>query len=166
MTEKDAKRIEDKLYRDAHRDEINARRRAWYAVPENREKLRESQRASYQKNRTKILKKQKEYIQSNKDAVAEYHHKYYLVHKERNNENAKRWYREHREHALELKREYYRKNKCKILKEQKRHSEAKIGEGVAKIKNCAAMYREAADAIRTKLINEAAHKGTKNEFFI
>ena len=30
MTEKDARRIEDKLYRDAHRDEINARRRAWY----------------------------------------------------------------------------------------------------------------------------------------
>ena len=158
MTEKDAKRIEDKLYRDAHRDEINARRRALYAVLENREKLRESQRASYQKNRTKILKKQKEYIQSNKDAVAEYHHKYYLVHKERNNENAKRWYREHREHALELKREYYRKNKCKILKEQKRHSEAKIGEGIARTRTCAAMYREAADAIRAKLLNKCEQR--------
>ena len=158
MTEKDARRIEDKLYRDAHRDEINARRRAWDAVPENREKLRESQRESYQKNRTKILKKQKEYIQSNKEGVAEYHHNYYLEHKERNNENVKRWYREHREHALELKREYYRKNKCKILKEQKRHSEAKIGEGIARTRTCAAMYREAADAIRAKLLNKCEQR--------
>lgn len=155
MTEKDARRIEDKLYRDAHRDEINARRRAWYAIPENREKLRESQRTSYQRNKTKILKKQREYIQSNKDGVAKYHHDYYQAHKDQCRMNSERWYRNNREHALELKREYYRKNTERILKEQKRHSEAKIGEGIARTRTCAAMYREAADAIRTKLINEA-----------
>lgn len=154
MTEKYARRIEDKLYRDAHRDEINARRRAWYAIPENREKLRESQSTSYQRNKTKILKKQREYIQNNKDAVAEYHHKYYLAHKDTCRRNSERWYLNNRAHALELKREYYRKNTERILKEQKRHSEAKIGEGIARTRTCAAMYREAADAIRAKLLNK------------
>lgn len=158
MTEKDAKRIEDKLYRDAHRDEINARRRAWYAIPDNREKLRESQRTSYQRNKTKILKKQREYIQSNKDAVAEYHHKYYLAHKDTCRRNSERWYLNNRAHALELKRKYYRKNTERILKEQKRHSEAKIGEGIARTRTCAAMYREAADAIRAKLLNKCEQR--------
>ena len=155
MTEMDAKKIESRMYREEHRDEINARRRAWYAIPENREKLRESQSASYQRNRTKILSKQMEYRQNNKDAVAEYHHKYYLAHKDTCRRNSERWYLNNREHALELKREYYRKNTERILKEQKRNSEAKIGDGIARIKTCAAMYREAADAIRVKLLKEA-----------
>ena len=155
MTEMDAKRIESRMYREEHRDEINARRRAWYAIPENREKLRESQRASYQRNRTKILSKQMEYIQNNKDAVAEYHHKYYLAHKDTCRRNSERWYLNNRAHALELKREYYRKNTERILKEQKRNSEAKIGDGIARIKTCASMYRDAADAIRVKLLKEA-----------
>ena len=36
MTEKDARRIEDKLYRDAHRDEINARGGAYKFIGSGR----------------------------------------------------------------------------------------------------------------------------------
>ena len=141
LTEKEVKRLEAKIYRETHREELKARQRAWYAVPENRKKVREYQREHYLANKEEMSRRQKIYRQNNKEKISAYHSNYYQAHRERRLECSRRWYAENRAHSLDQKKEYRIEN---------------LGRRSNKIKACAMIYREAADAIRAKLLRETA----------
>lgn len=133
-----AKTKSAKKYHEAHKQEINAKKAAWYTAnrdrlvakqreyrQDNKEKVKNGKADYFRRNADVIKAKSKTYYQEHKAEISERRASYYKAHKERIDEQHKAYYQRTKERAAERNKAYYQAHREEIKAKQRARYHAK-----------------------------------------
>jgi DNA repair exonuclease SbcCD ATPase subunit len=114
---KAAKRLYAKQYRENNKDKVRESNKAWCDA--NKDKLAEHKKAYREGNKDKISERGKAYRKGNKDKLAEHKKAYHQTHKEDISEQKRKYYIENKDKIAERNKAYRDANKDKIAEQNK-----------------------------------------------
>jgi 5-methylcytosine-specific restriction endonuclease McrA len=143
---KAAKRLYAKQYRENNKDKVREANKAWCDA--NKDKLAEHKKAYRKANKDKISERDKAYREGNKDKLVEKNKAYHQAHKEDISEQKRNYYIENKDRIAERNKAYREANRDKLAEQNKAWRDANKD----KIVELGRTYRHANR--RTRLIED------------